>query len=123
MVSILIITGYFIEISESDNYEKVVIKLYQHLIRKLIYLSFGIRFNIVFAIGQLSNYNSNLRTSYMKAAKKVVRYLKIIIYIELVYESLFHIKVPTKPSLFGFNGYRNSSYTGDPKDKKSVMGY
>lgn len=63
----------------------------------------------------------------MKAAKKVVRYLKGRMHPGLVYGSQLkdegETKAPTAPSPFGLIGYRDSSYAGDPEDRKSVMGY
>lgn len=50
-VHIPIKADYFIEISESDNYNKSNLKGYQRLIRKLMYLSCGIRPDIAFIIG------------------------------------------------------------------------
>lgn len=86
-VNIPIKPGCFIEISKLHNYKKVDIKLYQYLIGKLMYLSYGTKPNIVFAIGELSKHNSDPRVGYMKVAKKVVRYLKRTIHIRLVYRS------------------------------------
>ncbi len=73
-VSIPMKAGYFIEMLESSDYEEVDIKPFQRLIGKLIYLSFGTRPDIAFAVGQLSKHNSDLRAGHMKAEKKVVRY-------------------------------------------------
>lgn len=57
LVNILIKIGYFIKISKPSNYKKVDIKPYQYLIGKLIYLLYGIRPNIIFAVGQLNKHN------------------------------------------------------------------
>lgn len=63
----------------------------------------------------------------MKVAKKVVWYLKDIIYLGLVYGSKLKDKKKTKTSTvffpFGLIGYRNNDYVGDPKDSKLVIGY
>lgn len=88
-----------------------------------MYLSCGTRPDIAFAVGQLSKHNSDPRAGHMKAAKKVMRYLKGTMHIGLVYGSLFQSKVPAAPSPFGLIGYGDSSYVGDPEDRKSVMGY
>lgn len=76
------------EMSKFGDYEKGDIKLYQYLIGKFIYLLFGTRSNISFTVGQLNKYNSDPGIGYIKAAKKVVRYLKGIMHIKLVYRSL-----------------------------------
>lgn len=63
----------------------------------------------------------------MKVAKKVIRYLKGIIHLGLVYRSQLkdegEIKASTILSPFRLIRYRDSSYTRDPKDRKSVMKY
>lgn len=51
LVSISMKKGYFIKILESGNYKKVDIKPYQCLIGKLMYLSYGTRPDITFAVG------------------------------------------------------------------------
>ncbi len=86
-VSIPMKAGCFIEMSEPGDYEEVNIKPYQRLIRKLMYLSCGTRPDIAFAVGQLSKHNSDPRAGHMKAAKKVVRYLKGTMHLGLVYGS------------------------------------
>lgn len=113
--------------SQHDNYEKAEIKLNQQLIGKSIYLLCGTRPNIAFAIGQLSKYNSDPRIDHMKVAKKVVCHIKSTIHLGLVYRGQSKDKGETKTSialsLFGLIGYENSSYAGDPENRKSVMGY
>ena len=44
----------FIGIFRDNDYEKTDIKVYQHLIKKLIYLFYGTKLNIAFAVRQLS---------------------------------------------------------------------
>lgn len=58
-----------IEINKVDNYNKANLKADQRLICKLMYLSYGIWSNIVFAIKQLSKQNFDLRIGYLKVAK------------------------------------------------------
>ena len=63
----------------------------------------------------------------MKAAKKVVYYLKGTMHLGLIYDGHLKDKRETKaliiPSPFGLIGYGDSSYAGDPENKKSVMRY
>lgn len=91
-----------------------------------MYLSCGTRPDIAFAVGQLSKHNSDPRIGHIKAAKKVVYYLKGIIHLGLIYRAKAkdkgETKAPITSSLFGFIGYGDSSYVGNPEDKKSVMG-
>lgn len=59
----------FIKMLNSNNYEETDIKAYQHLIRKLMYLSFSIRSSIAFIIRQLSKRNADSRVGHLKAVK------------------------------------------------------
>lgn len=61
-----------IKISEPDNYDKINIYMYQQLINKLIYLTFGIKPDIAFAIRQFNRHNANLKKAYLQTVKKVV---------------------------------------------------
>ncbi len=58
----------------------------------------------------------------MKAAKKVMGYLKGMIHLGLVYGSQPKSKTSAAPSPFGLIRYGASIYAGDPEDKKSEMG-
>ena len=68
-VAILMKAGCFIEMQEADDYEEVEIKTYQRLIGILMYLSYGTRPDIAFAVGQLSKHNADPQAGHMKAAK------------------------------------------------------
>lgn len=78
-------TGNFIEMQDKDNYEEVNLKVYQCLIDKFIYLFCKTRPDISFVIGQLSKRNVDPRVGYLKAAKQVIRYLKEMMYLDLIY--------------------------------------
>ncbi len=126
-VSIPIKAGCFIEMSEHNDYKEVEIKPYQRLIGELMYLSCETRPDIALAVGQLSKHNSDPRIGHMKVAKKVVCYLKGTMHLGLIYgakaKDKGETKAPIAPSLFGLIGYGDSSYAGDPEDRKSVMRY
>lgn len=51
-----------------------------------MYLAYGTRPDIAFAVGRLSKYNTNLRKNHLQADKKVVQYLKRIMQLGLVYD-------------------------------------
>lgn len=121
-VNIPMKAGWFIEMSEPGDYEEVNIKSHQRLIGKLMYLLCGTRPDIIFTVGQLSKHNLDPRSGYMKTVKKVVKYLKRTMRLGLVYGSSQN-DVLAASSPFGLIKYGNSSYAGDLKDKKSVMGY
>lgn len=84
-VSILIIVDCFIKILKLGNYKKINIKLYQYLVKKLIYLLCKIRYDIVFTMSQFNKHNLNPRTCYIKITKNIVKYLKEIMYLRLIY--------------------------------------
>ena len=82
--------GCFIDMQELKDYEEAKITPYQQLISKLMYLLYNIRPDISFIVGQLIKYNADPQIRHIKAAKKVVRYLKSIMHIGLIYDG--HLK-------------------------------
>ena len=92
-----------------------------------MYLLYSTKPDIFFAIRQLSKHNRNLQISYMKAAKKVVYYLKNIIHFSLIYSGYLKDEKKTiasiKPFLFGLIRYKISNYIKNPENKKSVIRY
>lgn len=68
--------GSAIDMSDVDAYEQENLHTYQRLIGKLMYLACGTRPDIAFAVGQLSKHNSDPQRGHLRAAKRVVRYLK-----------------------------------------------
>lgn len=88
-----------------------------------MYLTYGTRPDIAFAIRQLSKYNANPRRNYLQIAKKVVQYLKKIMQLGLVYSKKPNTTLPRDPPPYGLLGYTNSNFAGDLKDWKSVIGY
>lgn len=83
-----------------------------------MYLACGTRPDIAFAVGQLSKQNADPRKGHLKAAKRVVRYLKGTIQMRLMYG-----RTPNNPFLYGLTGYADNNFAGDPADRKLVMGY
>lgn len=57
--------------TEADDYEIEDVYIYQKLIDKLMYLSYGTRPDIVFAVKLLNRHNANSRKGHMRAAKRV----------------------------------------------------
>ena len=110
--------GSAIEMLDSDDYEETELLEYQRLIGKLMYLACGTRPDIAFAVGQLSKHNADPRKGHLKAAKRVVRYLKGTMQMGLMFG-----RTPTNPPPYGLTGYADSNFAGDPADRKSVMGY
>ena len=111
--------GSSIKMSESDDYDKTDIHTYQQLIGKLIYLACGTRPNIVFAIGQLSKHNADLRKKDLQATKRVVQFMKGTMNLGLVYGQII-----ARDSLpYDLISYVDSNFAGDLKDCKLMMGY
>lgn len=115
--------GSSIEMSEPDDYDEADLGDYQRLIGKLMYLACGTRPDIAFVVGRLSKHNADPRKGHLRAAKRVVRYLKGTIHLELVYGQRPDGSSPTVPAPYGLIGYGDSNFAGDPEDRKSVMGY
>lgn len=82
---ILIKAGLSIEIFEPGNYNKTNFHIYQQLIKKLIYLVCRIKLEIVFIVRQLSMYNVDLKKKHLRVAKRIVRYLKRIMQMGLIF--------------------------------------
>ena len=55
-----------------NDYEKANLRAYQWLIGKLMYLIYGTRPKIAFAIEKLSKYNADPWKSHFQATKRVV---------------------------------------------------
>lgn len=110
-----------IEMLDPDDYDKTNLHEYQRLIGKLMYLSCRTRPDIAFAVGQLSRHNADPRKGHLRAAKRVVRYLKGTMQMGLIFgrESC----LPKDPPPYDLKGYANSNFAGDPEDPKSVMGH
>lgn len=117
-VNIPIKPGSVIKMNKTDNYEEIELMAYQYLIGKVIYLSFSIRPDIAFAVGQLSKQNADPRVDYLKVAKQVLCYLKGTMYLEITYRAN-----ENKSPLYGLVGYADSNYAGNSKDCNSVIGH
>lgn len=109
--------------NEPDDYDEADLGDYQRLIGKLMYLACGTRSDIAFVVGRLSKHNADPRKGHLRAAKRIVRYLKGTIHLELVYGQRPDGSSSTLPAPYGLVGYGDSNFAGDPEDRKSVMGY
>lgn len=115
--------GLAIEMNESDNYDEADLGTYQWLIGKLIYFACRTRSDIAFVVGRLSKYNTNPRKDHLKVAKRVIRYLKRTMHLELVYGQYPDGSSPISSAPYGLIGYGDSNFAGDPEDRKSVIRY
>ena len=115
--------GSSIEMSDPEDYEEADLCTYQRLIGKLMYLACGTRPDIAFVVGQLSKHNVDPRKRHLRAAKRVVRYLKGTMEMGLIFGRETANRHPREPPPYGLIGYADSNFAGDPEDRKSVMGY
>ncbi len=112
-------SGNAINISDVDAYGEENLHTYQQLIGKLIYFAYRTKPNIVFVVSQLSKHNADPQKDHLQAAKKVVRYLKGIMNLRLIYGQI----TVRNLLLYGLSGYANNNFAGDPEDRKLVIGY
>lgn len=70
---------------EPNDYNEIDFYIYQQFIEKLIYLMYKTKPDITFVVGQISRHNSNPRKKRLRVAKRVVRYLKRIMQMELIF--------------------------------------
>jgi hypothetical protein len=96
-----------------EQVNKEDIKLFQMLIRSLLYIILSTRVDIAFAVIKLARYTSNLSNIYFIAVKRVFKYLKGT--------KDYRITYYKNASRF-ISGYYNVDYTGD-LSAKSTTGY
>lgn len=102
-------TSLFIKINKPDDYNKVDLRDYEKLIKKFIYLKCKSRPNIVFIIEKLSKYYMNLKKRYFWIIKRVICYLKGIIYQNFIYRQRSNKSFLIIPALYKLIGYGNSN--------------
>src|SRR6266446_2037415 len=90
------------------------IKLYQQIIRSLLYVQIGTCPDISFAVSHLAQYASNPSQQHTRLAKYVLTYLKGTSDLKLQYDGARGQ---------GLHGYSDSSYRDDPDDRHSTAGY
>ena len=83
-----------------------------------MYLTYGIRPNIAFVIGQLSKQNADPRKEQLKVTKRVVGYQKDMIYMGIMYRQTSNNPLP-----YGLNSYANNNFAGNPTDRKLIIEY
>lgn len=96
----------------SDDLTRIDNVPYQELIGSLMYLAVSTRPDISFAVSFLSQFNNSHTTEHWSAAKRVLRYLKGTIDLNLTYvrDKMFLI------------GYTDADWGNDVSDRKSFSG-
>ena len=105
-------THVSLDIAANDTDKPIDQTEYLALVGSLMYAALGTRPDIIYAVGLLSSFNTNPRTRYLMAAKRVLRYLKKTKDLMLAYTE-------TTGSLHGFV----DSDWAKSRDRKSVGGY
>lgn len=67
------------------NYEEANLCIYWRIIGKLIYLLYSTKPDIIFVVGKLNRYNVDPRKRHLQVTKRVIRYLKSIIDLDLIF--------------------------------------
>ena len=83
-----------------------------------MYLAYKTRPDIAFMVGQLTKYNANPRKSHLQVAKKVVRYLKGIMQMGLVFRKKVNSYLLRDPLPYDFIRYVDSNFARDSANRK-----
>ncbi|XP_072089034.1 uncharacterized mitochondrial protein AtMg00240-like [Arachis hypogaea] len=86
---------------------------YQRLVEKLIYLSHT-RPDIAYVVGIVSQFMRKPQEDHMKAATKIVRYLKGAPRSGIIFKRNGHLKV---------EAYTDADWADNPNDRRSTAGY
>lgn len=87
-----------------------------------MYLAYSTRPDIAFVVRQFSKYNADPRKTHLRAAKRVVWYLCGTIDLGLIFGQRSNNYKPKDPLPYGLVRFAHSNFSGDPKNRKSVMG-
>lgn len=94
--------------------KRIDLKEYQHTVGKLMHLAVLIRPDLIFPIGQLSQYLSDPAEYHGQALKGLLRYLRSTADLGIVY------KDSGSPNLIS---YSDSDYAMDKIDRKLISGF
>ena len=108
-IEILMNNYDFLHLTESDD-ERINQRKYQHAIKSLIYAVIHTRSDIIFAVDRLSQYLSDSIKHHDQALKTLIRYIRSIINLSIIYKS-------SKSTLLR---YSNSDYAADIQERKST---
>jgi len=91
------------------------IRLYQSIIRSLMYAMTQTRPNLAFPVSLLSRFAINLSTAHIGAAKRVLKYLKYTQHLGITYNG--HTEHGA------FRGYSDADWAGDIETRSSTSAY
>ena len=89
------------------------VKLYQAMVGSLLYLSRTTRWEISYAVLQLTRATRKPSTAHLKKAKQVLRYLKGHYELDIVYRAAY----------FKLQAFADASFANDPDKRRSTSGY
>ena len=104
---------YKAELSKYDKWEKVYPTLFKSLVGSLYYLTCT-RLDILYIVGLVSRYIENPKTTLLKAAKRIICYIKSTVDFGLLYPFFNDYKLVV---------YNYSDWGGDIDDRKSTIGF
>lgn len=99
---------------QSEDINQELLHQYRAMIGRLLYISNCTRPDITYAVNYLSRYQTQPTSQLMTYVKRIFRYLKGTLNLELTYEV-----VPNAPIV---EIYSDSDYAGDITDRKSTTG-
>ena len=102
-----------VKLSKYDEGEDIDPTFFKSLVGSLRYLTCT-RPDILYAVGLVSRYMENPKTTHFKAAKRILRYIKGTINFGLLYSFSNDYKLV---------GYSDSDWGGDVDDRKSTTGF
>lgn len=100
------------DLEQSDESPNTDVKLYQSIVGSLMYLALATRPDISFAVSYLSKFNQQPKEMHLKAAKRVIRYIK----------GTEHWKMKISPKDGVLNASSDASWCSNI-DSKSNAGY
>ncbi|KAJ4781946.1 polyprotein [Rhynchospora pubera] len=103
-----------VKLSRHDKGNVIDATLYKSLVGSLRYLTCT-RPDILYAVGLVSRFMEEPRTTHWKAIKRILRYIQGTLSLGLFYDS--------SANDFGVCGYSDSDWGGDTDDRKSTSGF
>ena len=88
-------------------------KQYQSAVGSLMYAMLGTRPDIAYAVSIVSRYGSNPTEAHFSMVKRILRYLRSTIHLQLTFRGELH---PVK-------GYADADWAGDQETRRSTSGY
>ena len=109
--------GYGPELSEEQPEDNLLgaqgVKLYQAIVGSVLYLSQVTRYDICYAVNQLTRASSKPAMIHMTAAKHLLRYLKGSPDLAMMY----------KKGQVAIHGYTDAPFAANPDNGRSTTGY